>query len=104
MNYRFIWLCLTILLSTATFGQITVKGTVKDKDALPIPGANVAVKGTATAVSTDFDGKYAIVIPNKDKAIIRRFLMRFRIPIIRKTKARLPQRIGYPVFMIWFRV
>jgi len=66
MNYRFIWLCLTILLSTATFGQITVKGTVKDKDALPIPGANVAVKGTATAVSTDFDGKYAIVIPNKD--------------------------------------
>ena len=66
MKYRFIWLCITVLLSTATFGQITVKGTVKDKDALPIPGANVTVKGTSTAVSTDFDGKYAIVIPNKD--------------------------------------
>jgi TonB-dependent starch-binding outer membrane protein SusC len=66
MKYKFIWLCMTILLSTTTFGQITIKGTVKDKDALPIPGANVAVKGTTTAVSTDFDGKYAIVIPNKD--------------------------------------
>ena len=66
MKYRFIWLCITVLCSTATFGQITVKGTVRDKDALPIPGANVAVKGTGTAVSTDFDGKYAIVIPNKN--------------------------------------
>lgn len=69
MNYRFFWLCLTVLLSTATFGQITVKGTVKDKDALPIPGANVAVKGTGTAVSTDFDGKYSIVIPNKNSQL-----------------------------------
>lgn len=66
MKYRFIWLCINVLFSVATFGQITVKGTVRDKDALPIPGVNVAVKGKATAVATDFDGKYAIVVPNKE--------------------------------------
>ncbi len=55
-----------MLCSAATFAQITIKGTVKDKSALPVPGANIAVKGTATAVSTDFDGKYSIVVPNKN--------------------------------------
>lgn len=64
MKYKFIWLCITAMFSITTFGQITVKGTVRDKAALPIPGANVAVKGTRTSVSTDFDGKYTIVVPN----------------------------------------
>jgi len=66
MKYKFIGFCFAVLCSIATYGQITIKGTVKDKEALPIPGANVAVKGTGTAVSTDFDGKYSIVIPNKN--------------------------------------
>ena len=66
MKYRFIWLFIAVLCSAATFAQITVKGTVKDKGSLPIPGANIAVKGTGATTSTDFDGKYSIVIPNKD--------------------------------------
>nr|WP_315203348.1 TonB-dependent receptor [uncultured Flavobacterium sp.] len=66
MKYKFIWLFIAVLCSAATFAQITVKGTVKDKGSLPIPGANIVVQGTGTAISTDFDGKYSIVIPNKD--------------------------------------
>ncbi|MEM9687661.1 MAG: SusC/RagA family TonB-linked outer membrane protein, partial [Bacteroidota bacterium] len=38
----------------------TVSGTVTDQDAVPLPGATVAVKGTSRGVQTDFDGKYTI--------------------------------------------
>ena len=37
-----------------------VKGTVKDATGLPVPGANVLVKGSQSGVSTDMDGSYAI--------------------------------------------
>jgi TonB-linked SusC/RagA family outer membrane protein len=69
MKYKFIGLLIAVLCSAATFAQITVKGTVKDKAAVPIPGVNVFVKGTQTSVSTDFDGKFAIVVPNKEAQI-----------------------------------
>jgi TonB-linked SusC/RagA family outer membrane protein len=65
MKYTFIWLFIAVMCSATTFAQITVKGTVKDKGSFPVPGANIAVKGTTTAVATDFDGKYSIVVPNK---------------------------------------
>lgn len=38
----------------------TVSGTVNDEARMPIPGVNVVVKGTATSVQTDFDGKFQI--------------------------------------------
>ncbi len=66
MKYKFIGLLIAVLCSAATFAQITVKGTVKDKSAVPIPGVNVYVKGTQTSASTDFDGKFVIVVPNKE--------------------------------------
>ena len=69
MKYKFIGLLIAVLCSATSFAQITVKGTVKDKAAVPIPGVNVFVKGTQTSVSTDFDGKYAIVVPNKEAQI-----------------------------------
>jgi TonB-linked SusC/RagA family outer membrane protein len=62
MKYKFIWLFIAVLCSAATFGQITVKGTVKDKGAVPIPGVNVFAKGTKTTTVTDFDGNYSIVV------------------------------------------
>lgn len=74
MKYKFIWLFIAVLCSTAAFAQITVKGTVKDKDALPIPGANIAVKGTTTAISTDFDGKFSIQVPNKNSQLVFSFI------------------------------
>jgi TonB-linked SusC/RagA family outer membrane protein len=69
MKFKYIWLFIAVLCSAATFGQITVKGTVKDKKSLPIPGVNVSVKGTNATASTDLDGKYAIAVPNKESQL-----------------------------------
>lgn len=39
--------------------QQTVSGTVKDESG-PLPGATVAIKGTSTGTTTDFDGNYTL--------------------------------------------
>ena len=55
---------LTLLLAFVvqlTFAQgKTISGTISDASGLPLPGATVIVKGTASGTSTDFDGKYTI--------------------------------------------
>lgn len=51
--------------------QTTVKGTITDAGSgIPIPGANVVVKGTKTSVSTDFDGKYSINVSNQSAVLV----------------------------------
>ncbi|MGM8361958.1 SusC/RagA family TonB-linked outer membrane protein [Flavobacterium sp. ARAG 55.4] len=54
--------------------QITIKGTVKDPDGLPIPGANVSVKGTTIGTTTDFDGNYVLTLPETAKILIFSYL------------------------------
>ncbi|GGF04653.1 SusC/RagA family TonB-linked outer membrane protein [Flavobacterium limi] len=54
-------LAMFALLHTSGYSQNkAVKGTITDASGLPIPGANVLLKGTKTGTSTDFDGKYSI--------------------------------------------
>lgn len=49
------------LMQTSGYAQSkVVKGTISDASGLPIPGANVLLKGTKQGASTDFDGKYTI--------------------------------------------
>ncbi|SNR31371.1 TonB-linked outer membrane protein, SusC/RagA family [Lutibacter agarilyticus] len=53
------------------YGQnITVKGTVKDEQNLPLPGANVLVKGTNTGELTGFDGDFTIVTDSNATLLI----------------------------------
>lgn len=52
-----------ILMSVLTMlaqGQMTVTGTVTDEEGEPIIGASVRLKDSATGVSTNLDGQYAI--------------------------------------------
>lgn len=44
--------------------QSTITGTVTDTDGLPLPGANVLIKGTTNGTQTDFDGNYTITADN----------------------------------------
>ncbi|GEC72502.1 TonB-linked outer membrane protein, SusC/RagA family [Flavobacterium flevense] len=54
--------------------QITIKGTVKDPNGMPIPGANVLVKGTTLGTTTDIDGNYVLVVPESAKIIVFSYL------------------------------
>ena len=61
---------LTLLLVFAvqlTFAQEkTVSGTINDPSGIPLPGANIVVKGTSNGTQTDFDGNYSITVNTGD--------------------------------------
>lgn len=69
MKFKYIGFFIALLCTAVSFGQIKIKGTVKDKGNVPIPGVNVLVKGTSTSAATDFDGNYVINVPNKNAQI-----------------------------------
>ncbi|MES2545133.1 MAG: SusC/RagA family TonB-linked outer membrane protein [Bacteroidota bacterium] len=50
-----------VLISQIAFAQdITATGVVTDSKGMPIPGANVVIKGTTNGTQTDFDGNFKI--------------------------------------------
>ena len=52
---------LLVLVAQITFAQdISVTGTVTDQGGMPIPGVNVAVKGSSKGTQTDIDGNFKI--------------------------------------------
>ncbi|WP_035336395.1 TonB-dependent receptor [Dokdonia sp. PRO95] len=53
---------LGLLIGVTSFSQVTVTGTVTDKNNVPISGANVIEKGTSNGAITDFDGNYNITV------------------------------------------
>lgn len=51
--------------------NLTITGTViSADDGMPIPGANVVVKGTTNGTTTDFDGNYTINVPSGNTVLI----------------------------------
>lgn len=57
----------TIKTDTLSF---TTKGNVTDDTGLPLPGANIIIKGTSKGTQTDFDGNYEIVTKPHDVLIL----------------------------------
>lgn len=47
-------------ITSSEFLQQTITGTITDSDGVPLPAANVVIKGTTTGASADFDGNYTI--------------------------------------------
>ena len=55
------YLFILLLFPLAMFSQNNVTGTVTDGESnLPLPGANVIIKGTTTGAIADFDGKFSL--------------------------------------------
>lgn len=73
-----IGMSLMILLTLLSFNNVqdvTITGTVTStEDNSPIPGVNVALKGTSTATSTDVNGKYSIKVPAGNCTLIFSFI------------------------------
>lgn len=58
-----------------TVQELTISGVVSDvTDGAPLPGVSVLVQGTSTGVSTDFDGKYSIKVPNNEVSLVYSFI------------------------------
>ncbi|MFP2996179.1 SusC/RagA family TonB-linked outer membrane protein [Spongiivirga sp. MCCC 1A20706] len=56
----FLTLLLAFVVHLSFAQEKTITGVVTDQSGLPLPGASVVVKGTATGTQTDFDGNYSI--------------------------------------------
>lgn len=50
--------------------ELLLRGSVKDKDGLALPGAVVQVKGTAQGVTTDADGEFYIMVKGVEKPVL----------------------------------
>jgi outer membrane receptor protein involved in Fe transport len=49
-----------LLIGIGSIAQTTVRGTVKDTNGEPVPGANLLVIGTFTGTQSDFDGNFIL--------------------------------------------
>ncbi|MGB7786667.1 MAG: SusC/RagA family TonB-linked outer membrane protein [Salinimicrobium sp.] len=64
-------LLLLFLMPMSFFAQSTVTGTITERDTgMPIPGANIIIKGTNRGTTTDFDGNYSLENVNLDDVIV----------------------------------
>ena len=63
-------LVLLMGVSTVSWAQTTVTGTVLDEQNVPLPGANVVVKNTTNGVVTDFDGNFSISVNNTNAVLV----------------------------------
>ncbi|QBN20395.1 SusC/RagA family TonB-linked outer membrane protein [Flavobacterium nackdongense] len=63
-------LFLCLFLNNVSAQQNLISGKVVDNAGLPIPGANILIKGSKKGVQTDFDGKFSIDAPSKSTLII----------------------------------
>jgi len=59
-----------ILCTSIGMAQVSITGTVTDTTNLPLPGANVIIKGTAIGAQTDFDGNFSIEASTGDVLVI----------------------------------
>ena len=61
----------TLLISFCTMAQQhSVSGTITDESQLPIPGANIVVKGTTSGTVTDGTGKFSMQASDGDVLVV----------------------------------
>ena len=61
----------TLLISFCTMAQPhSVGGTITDESQLPIPGANVVVKGTTSGTVTDGSGNFSMQASDGDVLVV----------------------------------
>lgn len=74
-NGRYLRLFLLVLIShffafSVLKAQTTITGAVQDGKKNSLSGVTVLVKGTETAVSTDANGQYSIIVPNSKSVLV----------------------------------
>jgi TonB-dependent starch-binding outer membrane protein SusC len=69
-------LAFLVFAGAALYGQgQQITGTVTSaEDGTPLPGVTVLVKGTTAGTVTDFEGKYAIAVPQGARVLVYSFV------------------------------
>ena len=74
-NKNYFLLFIGMLFASVTFAQVTVKGTVTDKDDnSPLPGVTVVIQNTTRGTITDIDGKYELQIDSLGQVLEFKFV------------------------------
>lgn len=50
--------------------QLSISGTIIDKEGQPLPGANIVEKGTTNGVVSDFDGNFSLNVADEDAVLV----------------------------------
>ena len=50
--------------------SISINGTIRDAQQVPLPGVNVIIKGTTKGTTTDINGNYFIEVPHKNTVLV----------------------------------
>ncbi|MCT4699006.1 TonB-dependent receptor [Tenacibaculum haliotis] len=67
---HFFLICFLFLGIQLISAQVQIKGTIKDSNNEPLPGANILEKGTNNGASTEFDGTFSLTVnPNSTLVI-----------------------------------
>lgn len=67
---RYLSFLIFVFLTHYAMGQNIIKGTILDDNGLPLPGANISVKGTTVGTTTDFDGEFSISTDRESGVLI----------------------------------
>ncbi|NDW10359.1 SusC/RagA family TonB-linked outer membrane protein [Dysgonomonas sp. 520] len=59
---------------SASYAQKTITGVVVDEEKEPLIGVTITVKGTASGVVTDFDGKYSVIVADNNATLVFAYL------------------------------
>lgn len=80
MKYRrlpiliLVLVCSFVCLTSVSYGQSTVQGTVVDESGEPLPGVNISVQGTTRGTSTDAEGSYQLTVPSSSDTLVFSFI------------------------------
>ena len=72
--YKILCLLLSLFVSTLSYAQFTVSGTVTDELGNPLMGVTAVIKGSTTGTVTDLDGNFSIDIPGNEGVLVFEYL------------------------------
>ncbi|WP_281228632.1 SusC/RagA family TonB-linked outer membrane protein [Flavobacterium aquiphilum] len=64
LTFLFIVAMFAMMYTSGYAQNKVIKGKITDASGLPLPGANVLIKGTQKGTDSDFDGKYSLSVPS----------------------------------------
>jgi TonB-linked SusC/RagA family outer membrane protein len=70
-NFKLLMLAFLICISFTSWAQtIQVSGVVLDELKVPLPGANVSIKGTTKGTTTDIEGNFTIAVSGVNQKLV----------------------------------